>query len=167
MRLKYEAKLERLEIRLSKRHADLAGDRAQYEARKREELLSAGESVVGMLGLFGRRRSSVVISKAATKRRLTTKAASDIHQSESEIASQEQELASMRQEMQSEAEAIGRRWTSVADKVEVYPIRPSRGSVVVELAALAWAPYWEIGHASSAGTTTYDRVPAWEQATGA
>lgn len=163
MRLKYQAKLERLEAKLSKQQADLAGDQAQYEARKREELLSAGESVVGMLGLFGRRRTSSVISKAATKRRLTTKAAADIQQSQAEIKRQEQELASMRQEMQSEAEAIGRRWTSVADKVEVYSIRPSRGSVVVELAALAWAPYWEIGSPSAAGKTTYDRVPAWEQ----
>ena len=163
MRLKYEAKLERLESKLSKQQADLAGDRAQYEARKREELLSAGESVVGMLGLFGRRKSSSVISKAATKRRLTTKAATDIRESESDIRMQEQEIANMRQEMQSEAEAIGRRWTSVVDKLEVYPIRPSRGSVVVELAALAWTPYWEIGYASATGKTTYDRVPAWEQ----
>jgi len=167
MRLKYEAKLGRLETKLSKQQAGLAGDRAQYEARKREELLSAGESVVGMLGLFGRRKSSAVISKAATKRRLTTKAASDIQRSEAEIKRQQQEVDSMRQEMQSEAEAIGRRWTSLADKVEVYPIRPSRGSVVVELAALAWVPYWEIGYASAAGKTTYDRVPAWEQTAGA
>ena len=167
MRLKYEAKLERLESRLSKQQAGLAGDRAQYEARKREELLSAGESVVGMLGLFGRRRTSSVISKAATKRRLTTKAASDIQQSEGEIKRQQQELDTMRQEMQSEAEAIGRRWTSVADKIEVYPIRPSRGSVVVELVSLAWAPYWEVGYASAAGKTVYDRVPAWEESAGA
>jgi outer membrane murein-binding lipoprotein Lpp len=163
MRLKYQTKLDRLEDKLSKEQADLAGDRAQYEARKREELLSAGESVVGMLGIFGRRRSSSVVSKAATKRRLTTKAATDIRQSEAEIKRLEQEIEEMRQEMQTEAEDIGRRWTSVAEKTETYDIRPSRGNVEVELVALAWAPYWEIGYPSAGGQTAYDRVPAWEQ----
>jgi hypothetical protein len=60
-----------------------------------------------------------------------------------------------------EAQAIGGKWASVADKVETYPIRPARGAVQVELVALAWAPYWEVGFPSASGSLTHGRVAAW------
>jgi len=76
LRDKYQKTLDRLKERLSREEQGLARDRADYEGRKREELLSAGETVVGMLGIFGR-RSSRGLSTAARKRRLTTKALAD------------------------------------------------------------------------------------------
>ena len=50
LRSKYQKTLDRLEERLSKEQQELAEDRAHYEGRKREELLSGAETVVGMLG---------------------------------------------------------------------------------------------------------------------
>jgi hypothetical protein len=161
LRQKYETQFNRLQDRLAREQAGLSDDQAQYDARKREELVSAGETVVGMLGIFGRRRSSTALSRAATKRRLTSSAQANIQESQAQIARLQKEIEDMRREVEVEAQAIGSKWTSVADKVETYPIRPARGAVQVELVALAWAPYWEIGFPSASGSLTHGRVPAW------
>jgi hypothetical protein len=162
LRQKYETKLNRLEDRLTREQAELSDDQALYDARKREELVSAGETVVGMLGIFGQRRtSSTAISRAATKRRLTSTAQANVQESQAQIARLQKEIEDMRREMELEAQTISSRWASVVDKVETYTIRPARGAVQVDLVALAWAPYWEIGFPSASGSLTHGRVPAW------
>jgi len=160
LRRKYERKLDRLETRLTREERELAEDQAEYDARKREELLSAGESLVSLLGI-GRRRSTTGLSRAATKRRLTTSAKADIEESEAEIARLEDEIEDMRQEMQEEATAITEKWVATLDEIETYPVKPRRSDVRVEVVALAWTPYWEIGYRSARGSLTHDRMPAW------
>ncbi len=160
LRKTYQRRLDQLQTRLGREERELSEDQATYEARKREELLSAGETVVGMLGVFGR-RSTTGLSRAATKRRLTTQARADIEESEAEIDRLQQEIEDMRRMMQEEAEAIGERWTAIVDQVETYGIKPRRQDVEVELVALAWAPYWEIGHPAASGRMSHERVPAW------
>jgi chromosome segregation ATPase len=163
LRKKYQRKLDRLETRLSREEQELEEDRAEYEARKREELISAGESVIGMLGIFGRRSSSAV-SKAARKRRMTTTAKADIEESEEEIARLQQQIEDMRQEMEEEAETITEKWDAALDEIETYPVKPRRSDVQVEVVALGWTPYWEIGYRSARGSLSHDRVPAWSPA---
>jgi hypothetical protein len=162
LRKKYETQFNRLQDRLAREEAQLSDDQAQYDARKREELVSAGETVIGMLGIFGRRRSSsTAVSKAATKRRLTSTAQADIKQSQAQIARLEKEMEDLRSEVEQEAQAVGSKWASVAGQVETYSVRPARGAVQVEMVALAWAPYWEIGFPSASGALTHGRVAAW------
>ena len=48
-----QTKLTRLETKLQSEQRELAGDQAELEARKREEMLSAGESLLGMFGVLG------------------------------------------------------------------------------------------------------------------
>jgi len=160
LRKKSQLQLDRLQTRLAREQRELTADQAKYEARKREEMISAGETVVGMLGIFGRRRTSG-LSQAATKRRLTSQAKAGIEESEAEIARLQAEIEDMQQTMQEEAEAISDRWTTALDQLEPYAVRPTRKDVQVDLVALAWAPYWEIGHPSAAGRLAQARVPAW------
>jgi HAMP domain-containing protein len=145
---------------MAREEQEMADDRAEYEGRKREELLSAGETLVGMLGVFGR-RSSRGLSTAARKRRLTTKARADIVESEEEIERLKAEIEEMRREMEQDAEAIADQWADAAHEVETYAVKPRRSDVKVQLVSVAWAPYWEIGYSSARGTVTHDRVPAW------
>jgi len=161
LRQKYEQKLDRLETKLAREQQEMAEDEAEYEARKREELISAGETVIGLLGV-GRRRRTTGLSRAATKRRLTATAKADIAESEAEIARLEEEMEEMRQSLEEEAKAITDEWASTLDEIETYPVKPRRSDVNVELVALAWAPYWEIGYRSASGSLTHDRVPAWQ-----
>ena len=160
LRTKYQRKLDLLETRRAREERELVEDRAEYEGRKHEELISAGETVVGMLGIFGR-RTSRGLSTAARKRRLTTSARADIAESEEEVERLEAEIEDMRQEMELEAEAIADKWADVVEEIETYAIKPRRKDVQVEVAALGWAPYWEIGYRSASGSVTHNRVPAW------
>ncbi len=160
LRRKYERKLDRLETRLAREREELEEDRAEYEARKREELISAGESLIGILGIFGR-RSTVAASKAARKRRMTATAKADVKESEEEIARLQAEIEEMRQEMQEEAAAITEKWAATLEEIETYAVKPRRSDVQVEMVALAWTPYWEIAHRSARGDLLHDRVPAW------
>ncbi len=160
LRTKYQRKLDLLETRRAREERELVEDRAEYEARKHEELISAGETVVGMLGIFGR-RTSRGLSTAARKRRLTTSARADIAESEEEVERLEAEIEDMRQEMELEAEAIADKWADAVEEIETYTIKPRRKDVQVEVAALGWAPYWEIGYRSASGSVTHNRVPAW------
>jgi len=160
LRKKYQRQLDRLQNRLVREERELTEDQAKYEARKREEVISAGETVVGMLGIFGRRRTTG-LSRTATKRRLTSQAKADIAESEAEIARLQAEIEDMRRMMQEEAEAISEKWAATLDQIETYGVKPRRKDVDVELVALTWAPYWEIGHPSASGKLTHERVPAW------
>jgi hypothetical protein len=162
LRKKYQQKLDRLETRLAREQREMAEDQAEYEARKREELLSAGETVIGLLGI-GRRRSTTGLSRAARKRRLTTGAKEDIAESEAEIARLQEEIEEMRESLEEEAKAITDKWATTLDEIETYAVKPRRSDVNVELVALAWAPYWEIGYRSARGSLTHDRVPAWRR----
>ncbi len=160
LRKRYESKLDRLETRLDREEEELAEDQAEYDARKREELISAGESVIGLLGIFGR-RSTTAASKAARKRRMTTTAKADIKESEEEIARLQEEIEEMQRDMEEEATAITEKWAATLDEIETYDVKPRRSDVDVEMVALAWAPYWEIGYRSARGGLTHDRMPAW------
>jgi len=160
LREKYQKKLDKLGASLDREEQELAEDRADYEGRKREELLSAGETVVGMLGIFGR-RSSRGLSTAARKRRLTTKSAADVQESEEEIKRLEEEIEQMTKEMERETQELADQWTDVAEEVEVYSLKPRRKDVKVELVTLAWAPFWEISYSSARGKVAQGRVPAY------
>jgi len=160
LREKYQKKLDKLEASRDREEQELAEDRADYEGRKREELLSAGETVVGMLGIFGR-RSSRGLSTAARKRRLTTKALADAQESEEEIKRLEGEIEQMTKEMERETQELADEWTDVAEEVEVYSLKPRRKDVKAELVTLAWAPFWEISYSSARGKVAHSRVPAY------
>ncbi len=160
LRKAFERQLDRLEDRLAREQLELTEDQAKYQARKQEELISAGETVVGLLGILGSRRRTG-LSKAATKRRLTAQAKADIEESEAEIARLKEETEALQRSFEEEATAIGDKWTAMLEEVETTAVRPRRQDVNVQIVALAWAPYWEIGYTAASGRLTHDRVPAW------
>jgi hypothetical protein len=156
MRRSLDDRRDRLEAQLERERRELERDRERHSARQREELLSAGESVVRMLGLFGRRRSAS-ISKAATKRRMTSSAGAEVEESEMEITRLREEIDELRATIERNAGEVAQRWERTASDIKAHVITPRRSDVTVELVAVAWVPYWEFG----APGTTLQRVPAW------
>jgi hypothetical protein len=161
MRRKYDRTLDRLETRLSRERRELAEDKADLKLRRREEVIAAGETIVGLLGVFGRRRSTTGASRAARKHRLTATAKADVAESEEEIERLQSEIEEMREELREEAEAIADKWGTAAEAMGTHAVKPRRVDVDVDVVSLAWAPYREIGFRSAQGRLTYDRVPAW------
>ncbi|MDH7487440.1 MAG: hypothetical protein QHJ81_14350 [Anaerolineae bacterium] len=154
----YEAKIRRLEERLRREERELAEDEAEYAARKRDELVSAGESVLGM---FLGRRSSRAISMASTKRRLTAQAKADIEESQATIAELKEDIAKLQEELAQEAEAITSRWADALEKAQEVRVTPRRTDIDVELFALAWAPHWAVTYQDTRGRERSDTVPAY------
>ena len=158
LRKRYATKLERLRKRLEKEKDELEDDRAEYSARKQEEMVTGAETVLGIFGIFGRKKS---LSSAMTKRRMTAKAKMDVEESEEEIARLQQEIEEMEAELKAEAEEISQRWEEMQEDTDTYEVKPRRSDVDVNLAALVWLPYWEIIY-DAGGRRVSDRISAWQ-----
>ena len=154
----YERKIEQLQDRLRREERELGEDEAEYSARKREELVSAGESVLGM---FLGRRSSRAASTASRKRRMTTQAKADIEESQAAIAELKEDIAKLQEDLAEEAEAITRRWADALEEMQEVRVTPRRTDIDVELFALAWVPHWEVTHQDARGRERTDAVPAY------
>ena len=163
-RRKHSTQLQKLETKLYREQQELARDQATYEGRKREELLSAGESIISVLGVFGRRSGTTALSKAARKRRLTAKAKSDVDESTREIARLQAEIDELRSAMEQEVNGIHALWDTKLEAIETYAVRAKKSDCAVEFVGLAWAPYWEISYQTSTGAKASSRIPAWGQA---
>ncbi|MFB0563351.1 MAG: helicase HerA domain-containing protein [Candidatus Lokiarchaeia archaeon] len=154
----YESKIENLEDKLAREERALAEDEAEYSARKREELISAGETVIGM---FMSRRRSRSISTAARKRRITRKAKADIKESEAAIADLKEDIAKLEEELKEKAKDITSSWDDALKDIDEIRITPHKTDIDMELFALAWAPQWEITYKDASGKERTDDVPAY------
>lgn len=139
----YQKQIERLMDKIRREERELAEDEVEYEARKREELIGIGESV---LGFFVGRRSTRALSRAASRRRMTGKARLDIEESQEEITELKEEIQKLEIELQEEAEEITRKWADLLDEVSTEELTPRRTDVNVRLVALAWLPSWLISY---------------------
>ncbi len=136
---RFKTRLDKVEDRLRRERRDLSEAEAEYAARKREEALSAAESV---LGLFGRGRASSALSRASSKWRMTQRARMEIEESEEQIRVYEKELEVLQREMQAEIQDIHDRWVEVGGQVEEFHLRPRRADVQIGFVALGWRPGW-------------------------
>ncbi len=141
LREKYEAKFVKIETRLRREERELTEDEAEYEARKREELLSAGESILGFLG---GRRSTRVVSIQSRKRRLTQQAKLDAEESEEELAQLEEQIADLEVELEEKEAEETEHWAAAIEAIETVEVRPTKSNIHVQRFGLAWAPRWEV-----------------------
>jgi hypothetical protein len=159
LRVKYEKQLDALEDKIAREQAELEADKAQYQGRIAEEALSGASAIIGALGIFGRKRRAN-ISSAASKRRMSETARARVAESEEAIARYKEDMAALEAEMKEEIDRLGEEWDAAAGKVETAKITPRASDIDLELAALAWAPYWWITYPGTGGSRT-DVVPAY------
>jgi len=155
LRGKTRTKLQRLQTKLAKEERELEEDEDNYKGRKNEEMLSAGESIAGLLGLFGRRRTSG-LSSAARRRRMTRSAKADIEESKEEIERLEESIIDLEEEVKEAAEAIVEKWEAALEDMDILDIKPRRADVQITLVTPAWLPVYLI---TDKGITT--RIPAF------
>lgn len=136
-----ETKMKRLQERLRREQRELAGDQAEAEGRKREELLGWGESA---LNLLTGRRPSYMISRASRKRRMTKQAQADVDESIQVIEDLETQLEDMAAEWETQAEEINARWAAKLEEIAEVEVAPRRADVLVDFCGLAWVPVWEV-----------------------
>ncbi|MEA3342435.1 MAG: DUF87 domain-containing protein [Chloroflexota bacterium] len=136
-----EKKMERVQKKLRREQRELTEDQAEVEARKREELLSLGESAFNLLR---GRRSSSVISRAGRKRRMSRRAQADVEESEAEIEDMEGQLEDLKAQWEEQAAEISDLWADKLEDLDEFEVKPRRADVTVEFCGLAWAPAWQV-----------------------
>jgi hypothetical protein len=159
LKKKYEKKLDQLEFKRRREERELAQDEAEYEARKREELLSAGESVLGFLT---GRRSRRAISIASRKRRLTQQARADVEESLEAVEDYEAQIQDLQEELEEETAEVTERWAETIDVVEKVEVRAKKANISVEAFGLARVPRWQVTYEDK-GVTRQLSLPAYDK----
>jgi hypothetical protein len=137
LKSKYETKLDRIESKMRKLKDSLSGDEAEYEARKREEVLGIGETVVGIL--LGSRRTTG-ITTASRRRRMTTKAKQDIEETKKDIEALDKEFKELEKELQGQVDQITEKWSKSDEAIEEYNVTPRKSDVKVDDLRILWIP---------------------------
>ncbi|MFW6117381.1 MAG: hypothetical protein ACOC6G_02210 [Thermoproteota archaeon] len=154
---KYRKKLDKLEKKMRRLEGDLSDDRAEYEARKREEMIGAGESVLNFF--MGRRRTRDVTT-IARKRRMTSKAKREVQETEEEISELEGDIEDLAKELEEATDEIVEKWDQAFDNIVDEKLKPRKRDINVKLVSLTWAPTWQltIGHGK---TIHKERIAAY------
>jgi hypothetical protein len=140
---KYAKKLDKLDDKLSKLEFDLADDEAEYKARKREELVGAGESV---LSIFMGSRRTTRATTIARRRRMTSKAKREIAETKEDIARVKKDSSKLETELKKAVDQIVEKYEQGAEDLSVEEFKPKRADVKINLVALAWRPYWIVDY---------------------
>jgi ubiquinone biosynthesis protein Coq4 len=96
---KYESKLDSLQEKLRREETELEKDQSAYDARKQQEMLSAGDSLLSFFG--GRKRVTTALSSASQKRQMTERAKQEVQESQETIALLNQQIAELQAELDS------------------------------------------------------------------
>ncbi|MEM2907209.1 MAG: hypothetical protein QW739_03930, partial [Candidatus Odinarchaeota archaeon] len=138
---RYEKKLSALEDRLRRYEAELSQQQVDAAGRRRETIVSLGESV---LGIFLGRRSSRITSTSLSKKRQAAKAKIKMEKTKDDVQLLKTEIKQLEGELQKEVEVIKKNWEEVLEKFEEVKITPSRTDIQIDLVTLAWVPYWRL-----------------------
>ena len=140
---KYAKKLDKLQTKLSKLEFDLSDDEADYNARKREEFVGAGESVLSIF--MGSRRTSTATT-IARRRRMTSKAKRKVDETKEDIVRIKEDIMELEEELKTAIEKIVKKYENVADDLSEKEVKPRKTDVKVNLVALAWKPIWIVDY---------------------
>ncbi|MBN1956487.1 MAG: hypothetical protein JW900_15765 [Anaerolineae bacterium] len=155
---RHKDRLDRLQDQLRRAEAALARKEADAEARKREVLVSVGESVVGM---FLGRRSTRAASTALSKHRQTTMKKLEVEEAEASVAAIKEDIKELEEELRQEVEAVQKRWDESLEQLEQVEVKPRRADVRIDLLALAWTPHWRIVCQKAGGVPRTELVAAY------
>jgi hypothetical protein len=154
---KYSKQIDRLRNKLRKFERELVSDEAEYEARKREEMLGIGGTVIGVL--MGRRPTSAGTT-IARRRRMSTKAKMDLEETKEDIIELKKEIDVLEEKLKKAVSEISKRWEKIDEEIITEKIRPRRTDIQLQLISLGWVPFWSIRY--SKGTKSHSAsIPAY------
>ncbi len=134
--------MARLQDKLRKEERELSKNQAEYDARKQQEWVGLGESVLGFF--IGRKSTTRAVSGAMGKRRQTGRAWEEIEESQAEIEDIKEEIAKIEAELKEASNEITRRWGESLENLTTEELVPRRTDITVEMVGLAWQPSWLI-----------------------
>jgi hypothetical protein len=157
LRKRYDEKVKSLEDRLRKAEMTVDRKQADVEARKREAMLSAGESVLGVL--LGR-KSLRAGSTAASKYRQSSSAGMSAKEAEENARALAEEIRELKDEFEKEATVITARWENAVKEREEIVVKPKKTGIEIISFFLVWVPSWQVVISEGAGKTRTERINA-------
>jgi hypothetical protein len=154
----YETRLRTLHDRLRRAQTAVAMRQADAEARKREVVVSAGESVLGM---FLGRRSMRSASTALSKYRQKTAAEMRAQEAADSVETLQKDIDQLEGELRQETTAITARWDDATKAFDEAPVRPARSDIEVQSVAVAWAPNWQLAYRDQQGNVRTELLKAY------
>jgi hypothetical protein len=151
LRQKYAPKLNALQERIRKAHAQVRVQQEQSSVSKWGTAISLGATVLG--AVFGRKSTSGTIGRAGTTARgvsRSMKESADVTRAEENVEALQQQLSDLDSQFQADVAAAESRFDATTEPLETISIRPKKTDIKVRLVAVAWRPTWKTEAGQSA-----------------
>ncbi len=135
LRERFAAKVDKVQDRIRKKEATLVEKEGVASARRTEELVNAGETLLSFF--FGRRRS---VSTAVRKRRQTTEARQRVDRLEQELEDLAEDVAALEEELEAAVAKVEEDHAPLREAFEERPVGLDRNDLQVLRFGLLWVP---------------------------
>ncbi len=137
---RYDARLAALEDKYRKKTQMLESQQDMLEARKREEMLTAGESMMQLM----KGRAYYTLSRTSRMRRYTNSNQDRVGSIERDLGQITEDFDATQQEMQQALQAVQDKWVNVVQQIDEVRISPLKKDINVMLFGIGWVPYWDV-----------------------
>jgi hypothetical protein len=138
VREQYDRRYAALQARIAREQRELSSDRADLDARRREETLTNVESIFNFV-IGKRRHTGRGISHGATKSRMTRAAEMDLRESEQTVTQLKAQAENVLAEYRAALDALNTRWMQTINDVVELKISPRKSDIFADLIVIAWA----------------------------
>ena len=136
----HKKKVADLERNIRRQEQQVESEETELKQRRIEEVGSAGEVVLGFLGI-GRKKS---VSSSLTKRRLTSQARQDVEEEQAELEDLRKQLEELEAEHTREVTALQQEAAEQTEEITEVPLSPYKKDIFVDLFGIAWCPYYTV-----------------------
>ncbi len=132
---RYLRKIDRLEDRARQEELRIEKLEMEYKSKKTEELVSAGESILGFLMGSKSRRG---LSSAARRRRSTSSAKNRVKMRENKLEQIKDDIQDLKEELEDKVVDIEDKYFDMADEIEAREIRLEKNDILVSNHVILW-----------------------------
>ncbi|MCK4762399.1 MAG: DUF87 domain-containing protein [Candidatus Aminicenantes bacterium] len=132
----YERRIDRIENRIEKEKMKIEQLQQDHKSKRTEELISAGETILGML--LGGRKSRRGFSSAARKRRTTSSAATRVKLKKERVSQLDEDLLEIQEELEDKIADTEDAFYDKADAVEPFEVRLEKNDIIISRQAILW-----------------------------
>ena len=133
----FKKKVEALQKKIKQEERQRSLYEMEHEERRRDELLSAGETIVGLV--FGSKKSAG-LSKAATKRRMTKRYKMKVEESDDVLADLREELKALTESVEEDVLRITEEKREQAQVVEEMEVKLEKNDIYMKDFGVLWVP---------------------------
>jgi DNA repair exonuclease SbcCD ATPase subunit len=138
---KYEKKIENIQNKLEQKKLAKERQELDAKARKRDEMVSGAETVLGWV--MGRRRTRA-LSTASIKRMMRKMSEERIKATEEKIRDYQEELKNLKEELEEELDQIEDKYDDALEEIRPIEIKLQKKDITVSSFGLVWIPVLKV-----------------------